>query len=216
MKRSKGLLTLAALALVVVAACQKEEEEAPPTPDTTAPTLELVGGPQIDLSLNATYVDPGFSAQDDVDGDLSAQVTVEGTVNVNQVGDYELTYEVVDAAGNASSAARVVTVANDAAFLGGVYTVTANCSGTWSNPSAYSSFVSVSETANNTFTISELYNAWDENAEDVYGMLQGDEIVIPTQDNGDFTVSGSGMLGDGSFEVDLTTGENCDQTFTKD
>lgn len=82
--------------------------EATPT-DQTAPVITLSGGNQT-RTVGETWSEPGFSASDNVDGDLTDQVVVTGTVNTNVPGTYTLTYSVTDAAGNTSTATRTVTV----------------------------------------------------------------------------------------------------------
>lgn len=49
--------------------------------------------------------DPGWTATDNLDGDLTARVVVSGAVNVNRRGNYTLKYDVVDGAGNAATTA---------------------------------------------------------------------------------------------------------------
>ena len=57
-------------------------------------------------------MDPGATAIDNEDGDLSSQIQVTGQVDTNNPGSYELNYSVSDLAGNTSvSIARVVVVA---------------------------------------------------------------------------------------------------------
>ncbi len=56
----------------------------------------------------------GVSASDDSDGDLTAQVTVVGEVDVAKAGSYALTYVVADANGNQALANRVVRVVQPA------------------------------------------------------------------------------------------------------
>ena len=51
-----------------------------------------------------------MAAHDARDGNLTAQVTVSGTVDVNVTGPYVLTYSVTDAAGNPATATRTVNV----------------------------------------------------------------------------------------------------------
>lgn len=83
------------------------------TPDYTAPVITLVGR-DMSVAKQKPFVEPGFSAQDNRDGDLTAQLAptwVGPTVNVNILGEYYRSYRVVDAAGNVSDpVVRVVTV----------------------------------------------------------------------------------------------------------
>ena len=43
--------------------------------DVTQPTITLVGSDTINLTIGATFSDPGATASDDVDGDLSNSIT---------------------------------------------------------------------------------------------------------------------------------------------
>lgn len=52
----------------------------------------------------------GISATDDVDGDITANIKVSGTVDTTKEGTYTVTYKVADAAGNEAVAERTVTV----------------------------------------------------------------------------------------------------------
>jgi len=78
--------------------------------DTTPPVLTLNGSATMQINQGTTYVEPGFTAIDNIDGDITNRVTVTGTVNINTAGTYTLTYRVADAAGNVSTATRTVTV----------------------------------------------------------------------------------------------------------
>src|SRR5690606_30098366 len=70
---------------------------------------------------------PGFTATDNVDGDLTGSVVVGGdTVDTGTLGDYTITYDVSDAAGNAAvQQTRLVhvveegTVGREVTFIGG-------------------------------------------------------------------------------------------------
>lgn len=77
--------------------------------DVTAPEITL---PENDEIVQGEEFDrlEGVSAADDRDGDLTSSIEVTGTVDVDTLGDYELVYTVSDAAGNAASATRTVTV----------------------------------------------------------------------------------------------------------
>ena len=80
--------------------------------DTVAPVITLRGASPVEVPQGATYTDPGATASDDRDGDLSASIALGGdTVDTDTVGDYTLTYDVSDAAGNAAeTVTRVVRV----------------------------------------------------------------------------------------------------------
>lgn len=70
-----------------------------PLPDNTAPIITLKGLANYTFSLYG-YVDPGVTAIDDKDGDISSKVEVSGIVTASIVGTYTLEYNVKDAAGN--------------------------------------------------------------------------------------------------------------------
>ena len=62
-----------------------------------APARHTLGGPRVE-------------AHDVRDGNITADITVSGTVDVNTTGTYTLTYTVSDAAGNEASITRTVNV----------------------------------------------------------------------------------------------------------
>jgi len=81
------------------------------TADTTAPTLTLLGSQQLTLEAGSAFSDAGATASDNIDGDISGNIVVTGSVNSAVPGSYTLNYNVSDAAGNAAvSVTRIVTV----------------------------------------------------------------------------------------------------------
>lgn len=72
--------------------------------------MTLIGAAAMQLTVGGTFTDPGATALDDVDGDLTAKIVVTGTVDTTTVNLYTLTYKATDAAGNIGSVSRVVTV----------------------------------------------------------------------------------------------------------
>lgn len=78
--------------------------------DTLPPVLTLSGEGEIWMKAGQTYTEPGYTATDQGDGDVTQQVTVEGTVNCYHAGDYTLTYTATDSAGNSASQERIVHV----------------------------------------------------------------------------------------------------------
>lgn len=78
--------------------------------DADPPTLTLEGDGEITVTAGAQWKDPGCKAVDFEGKDLTDTVTVEGTVNTDTAGTYELTYTVTDDYGNTVSVKRKVTV----------------------------------------------------------------------------------------------------------
>jgi PKD repeat protein len=81
--------------------------------DQTPPVLSLVNPSQnpmyIDV-LTPTFNDPGATAQDANDGDLTSAIQTTGEVNTFKIGTYYVTYTVQDAQGNIASETRTVIV----------------------------------------------------------------------------------------------------------
>ena len=85
--------------------------------DKTAPEITLKGSENITLTLGNKYNEPGYTALDNCDDDLSSKVKVEGSIDTKNVGTYTLTYSVSDEAGNVSKKERKVIVQKAAAKI---------------------------------------------------------------------------------------------------
>ncbi|MGH1386368.1 immunoglobulin-like domain-containing protein [Kordia sp.] len=82
--------------------------------DTTIPVITLNGSEAINLNINDTYTELGATATDNVDGDITANISISGTVDTSTPGIYIIRYNVNDAAGNAAAeVTRTVTVLAD-------------------------------------------------------------------------------------------------------
>ncbi|MFD2551596.1 immunoglobulin-like domain-containing protein [Bizionia sediminis] len=79
--------------------------------DTTKPVITLIGSPTINLTVGATYTELGATATDNIDGNISSNIVISGTVNTNIAGTYTRNYNVSDAAGNtADQVSRSIVV----------------------------------------------------------------------------------------------------------
>ena len=104
--------------------------------DTGAPVIKLSGGQTMQVEAGIAFSDPGYFAEDKIDGDLTADVKVGGSVDTSIVGSYLLTYNVTDSNINSAvqvtrnvivedNTAPIVVLAGDASVeleLGSVYT----------------------------------------------------------------------------------------------
>ncbi len=80
--------------------------------DKTAPVITLKQGSTITLYLNETWKDPGYTAIDNCDSDITNKVETSGNVNTKKLGTYKITYSVTDEAGNVAKIERTVKVVN--------------------------------------------------------------------------------------------------------
>jgi hypothetical protein len=192
--------------------------------DTTAPVITLTGAASMTLDLGDTYTEPGFTATDDVDGDITANVVTSGTVNTAQVGTYVISYTVSDAAGNTDTQERTVYVRADK--LAGLYAVNSVVTG---GPGAgtYTFTVNVATTTvSNKLSILN-FGGW---GPAVYGYVtvSGSTITIYSQKPSGVPAGSEGTaLGTGTYSGINVSGltytwtydtggvDNCTETFTK-
>lgn len=79
--------------------------------DITEPVITLIGGSPVVHSVLVPFTDPGYTALDNPGNkNVTGDVVVTGNVDVNVIGDYDLTYKVSDINGNSSSVVRTVQV----------------------------------------------------------------------------------------------------------
>lgn len=81
-----------------------------PYKDPVPPEITLKGNKTVYLTVGEEYREPGFTAKDNLDGNLSAAVKIEGKVKSDTAGYYTITYSVEDAHHNAAVAKRTVIV----------------------------------------------------------------------------------------------------------
>ncbi len=195
--------------------------------DIEKPVITLKGDAEMDLVLNATFTDPGYTATDNVDGDLTASVTVTGTVNKNLAGTYMLTYSVTDVAGNVGIETRKVTVKNDAASWGSTnYSAVDTEDGT--QYSAQIRTVNVSEILNNRLIFVKFSDREDAN---VLADISGNTINVPVQkitcgsgpgEPQERTFEGSGTINPTNYTITInytivvgSATINCNTIYTK-
>lgn len=80
--------------------------------DITPPTIILNGSNKIYKHLGVGYNEPGFTATDNCDLDITSKVKVSGDVNVNKLGTYQIKYEVTDSFNFNYSVVREIVIIN--------------------------------------------------------------------------------------------------------
>ena len=78
-------------------------------PDTTPPTIALLGDNPFDVEIGDAYVEPGATVTDDVDTGLTAVIDASA-VDTNTLGSYSVTYDATDNSGN--DAVQVIRTVN--------------------------------------------------------------------------------------------------------
>ncbi|WP_224368854.1 immunoglobulin-like domain-containing protein [Hyalangium versicolor] len=108
--------------------------------DNAPPTLVLNGSATVALECADPYNDLGAKANDACFGDVSSRITKTGTVNNNQPGSYQVTYNVSDPAGQAAPAvSRTVNVSDTkkpVVTIKGSATATVECGGSYADEGA--------------------------------------------------------------------------------
>jgi len=87
--------------------------------DRDAPVIRLNGEALVTLAAGAMYEDPGVTAIDAIDGDLTDSVVTSGSFDTSVVGSYKLNYSVSDRAGNQGTAVRTINVGVNGGVGGG-------------------------------------------------------------------------------------------------
>lgn len=88
----KYIILLGLIVSIIAESCKDK--------DSKAPIITLEGDTIVSWPRDTAWKDPGFTAYDEEDGDITDKVVVSNIPNVSQDGDYFVTYNVKDNAGN--------------------------------------------------------------------------------------------------------------------
>ena len=78
--------------------------------DKEAPVITLKGDSEINIVLNSTYHEVGYSANDNYDKDITDKVKVTTDLDTTKEGTYEIKYEVIDNSNNKTVEKRKINV----------------------------------------------------------------------------------------------------------
>ena len=77
--------------------------------DNINPEIKLTGD-SVSIYVGDNYTEPGYSASDNYDGDITNNVIVTNNVDNTKVGKYEVVYSVIDTSNNSVEVKRIVEV----------------------------------------------------------------------------------------------------------
>lgn len=106
----KTLVVLAMLfSIILLTSCKKEE----------IPDAIFSGVVDVEIAVGQEYTSlEGITAKDSDGTDLTNDIDVDGVLNVNRAGDYEITYRVTGKNGNMVTATRKIVVVANARIIG--------------------------------------------------------------------------------------------------
>jgi hypothetical protein len=161
-----------------------------------------LNGPEVQsIVVGTPYTDPGAKAEEN---GQPVQYSTDGTVDVNTVGFYPITYSAVNKDGYSSSVTRYVAVLAEAAQPG------IDLSGTYTNVGTLALTADITKVASGVFYTT---NAWGGASSFVLPMYffstDGTNITVPTQATVGEVVDGTGTISSTGLIVwDLTLHES--------
>ena len=81
--------------------------------DDISPIIKLDGDQIMEISINKEYIEPGYKAIDEYDGDITEKVEVNGKVDTTNYGEYIIKYKVKDNNNNQTEINRIVKVIDE-------------------------------------------------------------------------------------------------------
>jgi hypothetical protein len=78
--------------------------------DSQAPVITLSGSSNMTVTQGNSYTEPGYTAVDNIAGDITNNVVVSGVVNTAEVGTYQRIYKVKDFNRNWATVTRTIQV----------------------------------------------------------------------------------------------------------
>lgn len=74
------------------------------------PKLTLKGNNIVQIKIGETFVDPGYEAYDEVDGNITSKVKIENMIDYNTPGSYEILYTITNSNNKKAQVKRFVNI----------------------------------------------------------------------------------------------------------
>lgn len=198
------------LSSFVFSACNK---------DSIPPVITLLGDDPMEIALYSPYSEPGATAEDDVDGELTDMIDITGTVNSDILGDYTITYTVADERGNTTSIDRTVSVVIMRENYTGSWAVAqgSDCPFTWTSGTTQNIAAGSSV---NEIVFNDFYGGLGGS---LTANISGQNLTIPSQNPLSLgEVAGTGVINNTAGEIILSLtrstllgDETCTLTYAK-
>lgn len=78
--------------------------------DVESPVITLNGEKELSIYTGSSYEEKNATALDNYDGDISNKISVSGNVDTSKIGEYIISYKVVDSSNNEATIERKVKV----------------------------------------------------------------------------------------------------------
>lgn len=175
-----NLILVFGLLSIFIISCEDE--------DNVAPTIRLLADKNGDIDkvyvvLNEDWQDPGYTADDNTDKDLTSSVKEDiSDLDMDKEGEYIIVYSVSDAAGNKTKKERTVIVRNAMYQFAGKWEVKKTVDGVDTNGD-YEQTLSMSATLNNVVRWSNFSNINDTQTSSDGTVISIKNIKIDMQTN---------------------------------
>jgi hypothetical protein len=156
MKKNILFTLLFALTALVTTSCSKDSEGL--SRITYYPIITLNGDANMTWEKGEAFVDPGFYSEMNGE-DVTSQVSVSGTVDVNKSGVYKLTYSIMNEDGINATETRTVVVLDSSNNIEGYYLnqATSDRNGT---PYGKDFEVLVIDNGDGTISVDDILGGW--------------------------------------------------------
>jgi hypothetical protein len=171
--------------------------------DNITPVITLKGDNTFTVIIGNEYIDPGFTAKDNKDGDITYLVKVTDYPNTDLSGVYYTKYNVSDASGNhAKEIIRTVFVSHNNISLSNIYSANGSCDFSYVNNENYFISVEKDESDSKTLYFKGFNNLSQENRIKAVIINNTGEILnIPSQTIQDTVYSGNGRVNNTGTEI---------------
>lgn len=112
MSKSQKIISIIVVAILIVIIIYAQIRPKPKDIEQkeSYPNITLKGKQIIQIKMGETYQEPGYEAQDRIDGNITNKVKVESNIDYNQPGTYEILYTITNSQNNKMQVKRFINI----------------------------------------------------------------------------------------------------------